>query len=70
MQFNDAHVEKLQEQSNTKLSEIKSWLLLIQSWYAIVWISRFYYEDHLDFVKHLMFICLKRFILIVLMDDF
>ena len=31
MQFNDAHVEKLQEQSNTKLSEIKSWLLLIQS---------------------------------------
>ena len=70
MQFNDAHVEKLQEQSNTKLSEIKSWLLLIQSWYAIVWISRFYYEDYLDFVKHLMFICLKRFILIVLMDDF
>ena len=58
------------------------WLIIFNSWdrwnssvgdiilsrYEVVWNSRFYHQDHLDFVKHLinvLMICLKKFILIV-----
>ena len=41
---------------------------IIQSRYAVVWNVRFHHQDHLDLILSniwLMFICLKRFILIV-----
>ena len=39
---------------------------VIHSWFAVVWNAHFHHQDHLDFVKHwFMFICIKRFILIV-----